>query len=354
MPQNTLFSSAGNKHFHTLIAVSGATGFLGAHVVCRLLQKGLQVRALKRAQSSMAEFEYIYSLLFTDNKAKQHLTWVDADVLDTPALEEALKGVDEVYHCAAMVSFSQKDKAQMMQVNVQGTANMVNLSLINGVKKFAHISSIAALGREKSGVQVTEKSKWVDSKLNSNYAISKYKAEMEVWRASEEGLNVVIVNPGVILGSGDWHKGSCALFNIVYKGMPFYTRGVNGYVDVLDVADATIKLMDNNVFAERFILVSDNTEMKYFLDETSTLLNKKKPSIEVNKILAELAWMGAAIAALFTGKKPNLTKETSRASLNKYYYSNQKIKDKIGFEFIPIKQTITQTCKNLLQHKQVS
>lgn len=337
-----------------MIAVSGATGFLGAHVVCRLLQKGLQVRALKRAQSSMAEFEYIYSLLFTDNKAKQYLTWVDADVLDTPALEEALKGVDEVYHCAAMVSFSQKDKAQMMQVNVQGTANMVNLSLINGIKKFAHISSIAALGREKSGVQVTEKSKWVDSKLNSNYAISKYKAEMEVWRASEEGLNVVIVNPGVILGSGDWHKGSCALFNMVYKGMPFYTRGVNGYVDVLDVADATIKLMDGNIFAERFILVSDNTEMKYFLDETSTLLNKNKPTIEVNKFLAELAWMGAAIAALFTGKKPNLTKETSRASLNKYYYSNQKIKDKIGFEFIPIEQTITQTCKNLLQHKQVS
>ena len=337
-----------------MIAVSGATGFLGAHVVCKLLQKGLQVRALKRAQSNMAEFEYIYSLLFTDNKAKQHLTWVDADVLDTPAIEEALKGVDEVYHCAAMVSFSQKDKEQMMRINVQGTANMVNLSLINGVKKFAHISSIAALGREKSGVQVTEKSKWVDSKLNSNYALSKYKAEMEVWRSSEEGLNVVIVNPGVILGSGDWHKGSCALFNMVYKGMPFYTRGVNGYVDVLDVADATIKLMDSNIFAERFILVSDNTEMKYFLDETSTLLNKKKPSIEVNKLLAELAWMGAAIAALFTGKKANLTKETSRASLNKYYYSNIKIKDKIGFKFIPIKQTITQTCKNLLQHKQLS
>ena len=345
---------AGNKHFHTLIAVSGATGFLGAHVVCRLLQKGLQVRALKRKGSNMAEFEYIYSLLFSNNEAKQNLTWVDADILDTTALELALRGIEEVYHCAAMVSFSQKDKEQMMQVNVQGTANMVNLSLINGVKKFAHISSIASLGREKSGVHISEKSKWVDSKLNSNYAISKHKAEMEVWRASEEGLNVVIVNPGVILGSGDWHKGSCALFNMVYKGMPFYTRGVNGYVDVLDVANATIKLMDNNFFAERFILVSDNTEMKYFLDETSTLLNKKKPSIEVNKMLAELAWVGAAIASLFSGKKPNLTKETSRASLNKYYYSNQKIKDKIGFEFITINQTIAQTCKNLLQQKQIS
>ena len=337
-----------------MIAVSGATGFLGAHLVCRLLKKGLQVRALKRSDSNMAEFQYIYSLLFVNNEAKKNLTWVEADVLDTPALNMALQGVNEVYHCAAMVSFSQKDKEKMMQVNVQGTANILNLSLIHGVKKFAHISSIAALGREKSGVQVTEKSKWVESKLNSNYAVSKYKAEMEVWRASVEGLNVVIVNPGVILGSGDWHKGSCALFNMAYNGMPFYTHGVNGYVDVLDVADATIQLMDNNIFAERFILVSENTNMKYFLDETSTQLNKKKPSIEVNKILAELAWMGASLAALFNGKKASLTKETSRASLNKYYYSNQKIKDKIGFEFIPIKQTIAQTCNHLLQQKQTS
>jgi dihydroflavonol-4-reductase len=168
-----------------LIVVSGATGFLGAHVVCRLLQKGQQVRALKRENSSLAEFNYIYSLLFNTQQALSNLTWVNADVLDVPALEIALQGVTEVYHCAAMVSFSQKDKEQMMQINVQGTANMVNISLQCGVQKFAHISSIAALGREKSGIEVTEKTKWVNSKLNSNYAISKYKAEMGVWRASD-------------------------------------------------------------------------------------------------------------------------------------------------------------------------
>ncbi len=351
MPQNTLFSPAVNKHFHTLKAVSGATGFLGAHVVCRLLQKGLQVKALKRTGSNMAEFEYIYSLQFDDNTAKQNLIWVDADVLDVTALQIALTGIDEVYHCAAMVSFSQKDKEQMMQLNVQGTANMVNISMIAGVKKFAHISSIAALGREKSGAQVSEKTKWTNSKLNSNYAISKYKAEMEVWRASEEGLNVVIVNPGVILGSGNWQKGSCALFGMVLKGMPFYTHGINGYVDVLDVADAAIKLMDNNIFAQRFILISNNVDMKHFLNLASTQLNKKKPTIKVNKFLAECAWIGAALVSLFTGKKPNLTKETSRASLKKYFYNNQKIKDTIGFEFIPIENTIKQACNNLLKQQ---
>lgn len=330
-----------------MIAVTGATGFLGAHMVCKLLQRKQAVKALKREHSSFAEFNYIYGLYFGDEAPRQLLTWVNADVLDIPALEAALAGVTEVYHCAAMVSFSQRDKQQMMQVNVQGTANVVNVSLLAGVKKFAHISSIAALGREKSGVEVSEQSKWVNSKLNSNYAISKYKAEMEVWRGAEEGLNVTIVNPGVILGSGSWHKGSCALFNMVYKGMPFYSHGINGYVDVQDVADAAITLMERNVFNERFVLVSESVSMKWFLDTCAELLHKKKPGIGVNKFLAEVAWMGAALASMFTGKKPNITKETARASLNKYYYNNQKIQHTIGFTFKPVLQTLEETCINL-------
>ena len=331
-----------------MIAVSGATGFLGAHVVCRLLQKGQQVRAFKRASSNLNEFNYIYSLMFSSPQALSNLTWVDADVLDVPALEIALTGVTEVYHCAAMVSFSQKDKEQMMQINVQGTANMVNISLQCGVQKFAHISSIAALGREKSGIEVTENTKWVNSKLNSNYAISKYKAEMEVWRASEEGLPVVIVNPGVILGSGDWNKGSCALFKLVKRGMPFYTDGVNGYVDVLDVADATISLMEKNKFAERYILISESMSMHNFLTYAAECLNVQPPTLRVNKLLAEVSWMAAAIAGFFTGKKPSITKETARASLKQYYYNNSKIKIHIGFNFIPLKQTIAQACNTIL------
>lgn len=332
-----------------MIAVSGATGFLGAHVVCQLLEKRQSIRAFKRASSNLHEFNYIYALYYgTNTSLQQFITWVDVDVLDVCALEVALQGVDEVYHCAATVSFNQSDRDVMMQVNVQGTANMVNLSLMAGVKKFAHISSIAALGRAKNGIAVTEQTKWVVSKLNSNYALSKYKAEMEVWRASEEGLPVVIVNPGVILGSGDWTKGSCKLFEMVKNGMPFYTNGVNGYVDVKDVAKATILLMERNVFAERFVLVAENVSMKDFLVHTATCLRVKPPFVEVNKWLAELSWMVAGIAALFTGKKAAITKETARASLKRYYYNSDKIKQKLGFEFIPVKQTIAQACQDIL------
>ncbi len=327
-----------------MIAVTGATGFLGAHLVCMLLQKGKQVRAFKRKQSNMAEFNYIYALFFTNADDQTNLNWVEADVLDLPSIELGLEGVDEVYHCAAMVSFHQRDADLMQQINVQGTSNMVNTSLQLGVKKFAHISSIAALGREKSGVTVSEKTKWVTSKLNSNYAISKHRAEMEVWRAAEEGLPVVIVNPGVILGSGDWNKGTCALFGMVKKGMPFFTEGINGYVDVMDVARITILLMEKGVYQERFVLVSENASMKWFLDEVSVMLHQKKPWIKVNKFIAEMAWMAAGIQRLFTGKKSGLTKETSRASLKKYQYNNEKIIRELQYEFIPLKQTLINTC----------
>ena len=335
-----------------MIAVTGATGFLGAHLVCKLLQKGLYVKALKRTESSLEEFNYIYGLYFNKLTPNEKLTWVDADVLDVPALEQALEGVDEVYHSAAMVSFHQKDRNQMMQVNVQGTANVVNICLIKGIKKLGYVSSIAALGRAKDGAKVDEKTQWVDSKLNSNYAVSKHKAEMEVWRGAEEGLKVAIVNPGVILGSGKWDKGSCKLFEMVHKGMPFYTHGINGYVDVKDVADALIALMDKNVFGERFVLVSENTEMKRFLHEAADALGAKKASIRVTPLLAELAWIGAGIAALFTGKRASITKETSRASLKQYFYSSEKIKVKINFEFIPLSKTILSACDDLKQYYQ--
>lgn len=327
-----------------MIAVTGATGFLGAHLVCTFLQNGTPVKALKRPNSSLQEFNYIALQVFNINPKTPLLTWADADVLDVPALEQALKYATEVYHCAAMVSFHKKDRAQLMQVNVEGTANVVNVCLQLGIKKLAHISSIAALGREKSGIEVTEQTKWVNSKLNSNYAISKYKAELEAWRGHEEGLPTVIVNPGVILGAGNWQKGTCALFNMVNKGMPFYTEGVNGYVDVKDVALATIQLMQQNKFGQRYILVSESWSMRSFLNQTAGLLNKKQPFIRVTPLLAEVAWVAAWLKAFVTGTKANLTKETSRASLKKYHYSNQKIKDAIGYTFIPLSNTITHAC----------
>jgi nucleoside-diphosphate-sugar epimerase len=342
-----------------VIAVSGASGFLGSYVVCMLLEQGKSVRAFKRSQSSVREFEYIFQFYFANLSHTQQqellsqLVWVEADINDVPSLEEALEGVEEVYHCAAIVSFVQKDRDRMMKVNVEGTSNMVNMALVKGVQRFCHVSSIAALGRAKSGDLVDESTKWNASKNNSNYAVSKYKAEMEVWRAAEEGLNVVVVNPGVILGVGDWNKGSCKLFQLVWKGMPFYTEGVNGYVDVKDVARAMLMLTQQSTYNERYVLVGKNVNMQWYLETVASWLGKSKPSIKVNKVMAQLAWILDGLKSLIMRKQPSLTRETARASLNQFFYSSQKI-EQLGFTFTPMEQTIETTCKQFLQFNQSS
>jgi nucleoside-diphosphate-sugar epimerase len=319
-----------------------------------LLEKGKQVRAFKRVNSNLSEFEYIFRTYFASfnslerSSIKDNLQWVVADVLDIPSLDKALNGVEEIYHCAAVVSFVQKHREEMMHINVDGTANMVNIALEKGIKKFCHVSSIAALGREKSGDQISEKTKWNESKNNSNYAISKYKSEMEVWRGIEEGLQAVIVNPGVILGTGDWNKGSCKLFTLVWSGMPFYTFGVNGYVDVKDVSRAMIELMDKNKFAQRYILVGENLQMKNYLDAVAKNFGKKKPMIHADKFLSQLAVIVDGIKSLIMRKEPTITKETARASQNKFYYSSKKIINEIGFTFTPMSETIKENCKHFL------
>lgn len=337
-----------------MIAVSGATGFLGSYVVCMLIEQGKNVRAFKRESTLMDEFEVIFKYYFsntsseTQSQYRKNIQWVIADVNDIPSLHSALQDITDVYHCAAIVSFVQKDRDKLMKVNTEGTANMVNVALFEGVKHFCHVSSIAALGRAKSGEQITENSRWNTSKYNSNYAISKYKAELEVWRGAEEGLNVTIVNPGVILGVGDWNKGSTKLFKLVWKGMPFYTEGVNGYVDVKDVARGMLMVMEKKIFNQRFVLVGKNVNMKWYLDTVATHLGKRKPTIKVNYIISQLAWIVEGLKCFVLGKTPSLTKETARASMHQFFYSSAKI-EQLGFTFTPMETTIADTCTQFLK-----
>ncbi len=333
-----------------MILVSGATGFLGAHLACYILQQGKTIRAIKRNSSSLDEFNYIFSLYFgelTDieqQNYRQKIAWKDADILDIPALEIAFDGISEVYHAAATVSFLQKHKQMMHEINVTGTTNMVNIALEKKVQKFCYVSSIAALGREKNGIAISEDSKWVESSLNSNYAVSKHKAEMEVWRAMEEGLPAVIVNPGVILGAGNWNKGSCKLFELPWKSFPFYTNGINGYVDVRDVAKAMYLLMQRpETFSNRYVLVSKNMDMQEFMHTVAGHYQKAKAKFKVTRWMAEMAWILFAIKSIFTGKEAVITKENARASLKTYFYSHKKIENAIGFSFIPMEETLLYT-----------
>jgi dihydroflavonol-4-reductase len=278
-------------------------------------QQGKSIRALHRKRSEMRLIERVFHLYGSDPSAQLNaIDWVEGDLLDVSALDEMLRDVEEVYHCAAMVSFQPADRNIMMQTNVIGTANLVNAALRKGDIRFCHVSSVAALGRDENGGITTENTLWKNSKLQSNYAVSKYKSEQEVWRAIAEGLDAVIVNPSVILGPGNWKSGSSELFSLVWKGLRFYTEGITGFVDVRDVAASMIALMDGRHFGQKFIISAENLSYRQVFTWIAEQLEKKPPTIKVEPWMGEIAWRLLIFAGLFMKKKPAITKETARSS----------------------------------------
>lgn len=317
-----------------MILVTGGTGLVGAHLLLELAAKGQKVRALYRSEASLAKIR----ALFTENANPNFdfIEWVPGDITDIPSLEEAFTGIDTVYHCAAYISFEPNDEDTLRKVNIEGTANMVNCSLDFGVKKFCHVSSIAALGDAKENELITEETEWNPEVTHSDYAISKYGAEMEVWRAWQEGLNVVIVNPGIIFGKGFWNSGSGKMFGAVKKGQSFYTKGSCGIVAVEDVVKAMTGLMATDTNGERYTLVAENVTYKEMLDTIADGMMAKRPSIHATPLLTSTAWRLDWFFSKLLRQKRKLTKSMARSSHNEERYDNSKIREKLTFEFLPI------------------
>jgi len=260
--------------------------------------------------------------------------------------------VDTVYHCAALVSFLPADKRRLMQVNARGTANVVNAALEKKIRKLCHVSSIAALGRpENQADLIDETLVWKTSRNNSVYAVSKYAAEREVWRGSAEGLDMVIVSPSIILGVAGASQGSSRIFNTVREGLKFYPPGKNGFVDVRDVVKAMILLMKSNIRNERFIVSAVNLEYKRLFELIAEAMAKPAPAIRVSPLLSGVAWRLEMARSVFTGKKPLITRETARTAIQQYEYSNEKIKNAMGFKFTPIEETINHFCRIFVNSK---
>lgn len=335
-----------------MILVTGASGLLGSHVLLSLLKKGYQVKALATKESSKYKALSTFKAYHVDDeKLFEKITWYEGSVTDSEFIYELLDGVEQVYHCAAVVSFSPKEIENMNHINVQGTEVMVNMSLLRNVKKFCHVSSVAALGKNTDGSKVTEETYFVNSPQNSNYGISKYNAEREVWRASEEGLQVVIVNPSVILGPGDWQSGSSNMFSSAYKGLKYYSDGMTGFVDVRDVANIMIQLMESTIHHQRFIVCAQNLNYADVFNQMHDCFGKPRPSIKASKILAALVWRLEKLKSKITGSNPLITKETVEAAFQKVEFSNKKITAALGYQFIPINESIACICHIFMAQK---
>jgi dihydroflavonol-4-reductase len=328
----------------TKVLVTGGTGFLGAYIIQELVEKGYGVRAIRRISPTP---------FYMPAKIADQVEWVPGDILDIPSLEEAMKGVDAVIHAAAKISFKTADRKEMFHTNIEGTANTVNMALEQNIPRFLHISSVAALSRTTPGEMVTENKKWEDNRLNTAYGISKYHAEMEVWRGFGEGLNATIVNPTVILGYGDWNTSSCAVFKSVFREFPWYSKGVNGFVDVKDVARAVVALLGTQASGERFILNGDNSSFRQLFNGIAAGFGKKPPFREATPFLGSMAWRLEKIRSLFSSRPSLISRESARIAQSNTRYDNSRILRKLpGFHFTPLQQTLEQACRQYLEKVQ--
>jgi dihydroflavonol-4-reductase len=325
--------------------VTGATGIIGSHVVLALLQDNQPVIACRQRGSDLAKVEKLFSYYTPHHKtlfAKIH--WVEVDVLDVFSLEEALEGITNVYHCAGFVSFDPRQRKKLFEINEKGTRNVVDACLYKKIKALCHVSSVATINNSDYSQALNEEIFWKKSGRESDYAISKYNAEREVWRGIEEGLNAVIVNPGIVLSPGFWTQSSSRLFESCFKGNRFYTNGLAGYVSVGDVARIMIALVSQKRFGQRYILVENNYTYRNILNHIHTHLNKPAPYIQAGGIMLNLASFLERISVFFSGKEPMISKPVITAALNKQVFSNQKIKDALGKEFEPTHKIIEQIC----------
>ena len=326
-----------------MILVTGGTGLLGSHLLYNLLQTEQSIKALYRNEDKLEQVKKVFSYYSSDsNSLFEKIEWIKGDVLDIPSLENAFKNVTRVYHSAAIVAFDRGSDKLMNKVNIEGTANIVNLSLSNKIEKICHVSSIATISKPIDGSEATEEDYWNPDAINSGYAISKNGAEMEVWRGIEEGLNAVIVNPSIIIGPGFWDTSSGKLFATVKNGIKFYTDGGSGFIGVNDVAKAMIELMNSEIVNNRFILNSENLSYRYVFSSIATNLNIKPPSIKASKWMLSLAWKLDVLKVTLFGSKQRLNKDSAKSSMSTSKFKNEKITKVLDHSFEPIDKVIKE------------
>jgi nucleoside-diphosphate-sugar epimerase len=323
-----------------MVLITGATGLVGSHVLVELLKQGQPVKALKRSGSNTQLIDDL--LAFYGVSANHNLQWVEGNVLDYYSLEDALQGVKQVYHAAAMVSFDPKDAKHMREVNEEGTANLVNACLELGIEKFCFVSSIATLGKN-NGHLIDETTFWQSDDTHSNYSKSKFRAEMEVVRASKEGLKTIIVNPSVVIGPGESDRSTGRLFSAIQDGLSHYTSGSTGYVSVRDVASAMVQLMASPLSNERYVLNGQNCSYKDFIHTVSEHCKIPAPKHSAGKVLLSIAWRWEYLKSLITGKAPRITKASARIARSHSAYSSEKIINALNFQFSPISKAVTDT-----------
>jgi nucleoside-diphosphate-sugar epimerase len=331
--------------------VTGGTGLVGAHLLYRLTERGERVRASYRSEERKEKVRQLFSI-YSDKSDElfQQIEWRKCDLLDVVSVEELCEGAKLIFHCAAIVSFHPADKRMLLESNPLMTSILVNQALANEVEHFTYVSSVAALGKPPQGEEkqpLTEKNIWKDDPTHSNYARSKYLAEMEVWRGMEEGLQASMVNPGIILGPGFPDEGSSAIFGLVKRGFDYYTPGTNGFVDVRDVVEAMLRISDQKIHRERVILVAESRKYRWLFSEIAKAMGKEPPRKAAKawmiNIIRVVHWLREKVG----GRKATITRETAASAQRESYYSNEKSKETLQIEYRALEECVRFVCSTM-------
>ncbi|MBW1295301.1 NAD-dependent epimerase/dehydratase family protein [Aquimarina litoralis] len=334
-----------------MILVTGATGLVGTHLLIKLLHEKEQIRALYRTEEKKeyAKSVYLQCCNLEDQIAFDTIEWIQCDLTDIPTLTKAFLGVTKVYHCAAMISFNPSHFKKLRKTNIEGTANIVNLSLIHNIQKLCYVSSIATLSENTLQTPINESSEWNPEISDSVYAITKYGAEMEVWRGTQEGLDAVIVNPGIIIGPGFYNSGSGYLFKKIFKGMKYYTTGTTGYVAVEDVVEIMFRLTNSTIKNQRYILVGENLSFKSAFTMIAKSLQKKAPKTKISPLTIKIAYYLQEFSHFFFRTKKILFKSSIKSAFTNSFYENEKIKKELSYNFVSIEKAIKTTASFFLK-----
>ena len=375
-----------------MILITGATGLLGGHLLYGLLQQYDRVAALRRPSAKTDTLHEIFSYYTKDpDSLLDRIEWRVGDMLDKHSLIKALDGIDCVINCAAIVSYDKRDRQRMITNNVEGTRNLAEAiktktedlrqedlrqedlrqKTLDGKPVMIHISSIAALGDgpgNDTRFLIDEETPRDPNRKHNGYSISKYESEKVL---NELGIDAIILNPGIILGPGQWVKGSSQLFEKAWTGLKYYPYGGTGYVDVRDIADIVLQIIKQvsgigyqvsgnpnpvsclrssvspskdfclrSSVSSRYCLVGANLRYREFFNLVTDEFGKPNPTIFADLFLTEIAWRADTLRARLTGRNPVLTRETAAASQRISYYSSAKIQKALNFKFRPIEETI--------------
>lgn len=316
-----------------MLLLTGATGFFGRRLAQALARAGRPFTALVRETSDVAPLVAL----------GKDCTIVTGDLNDPESLLEAFHGIDTIIHAAAFVSFQTADRERLLLVNGEGTANVVNMALEAGVRRLIHLSSVAVLNRRDGGPTVGLQDRWPEERPNTSYAESKFFAEREVWRGQAEGLEVAVLYPTHMLGSGDWQQEHAPrLWHQAARERGFYPTGTTGFVDVRDVVKATLAVLDRDQNGERFLLNAANLSWKKAMQLIATSINAKPPTLRVPAWQSSLLWPIELLRARLTGAKPLITRESHQNVQADFRYDGGAYPQATGNEYHDIEDTIRE------------